>query len=175
MLRPAWRFAHGVWWCGLLLVSGLVVGLAWHQAESEIIPECAAGVDFAVSGEILGADRKPTDEWLLDVRVVVHDARQNLHALSPQPCRRLVGKRLLVRWRAQDSVQVGQRWLFTLKLRVPWGAANPGGFDYRRWLLASGYSATGYVKTGRRLLTPDAVPFRSRWARHPCCPCPQIS
>lgn len=164
MLRPAWRFSHGVWWCGLLLVSGLVVGLAWHQAESGIIPECAAGVDFAVSGEILGADRKPTDEWLLDVRVVGQDARQNLHALSPQPCHRLVGKRLLVRWRAQDSVQVGQRWLFTLKLRVPWGAANPGGFDYRRWLLASGYSATGYVKTGRRLLTPDAVPFRSRWA-----------
>ena len=55
---------------------------------------------------------------------------------------------------------MGQRWLFTLKLRVPWGAANPGGFDYRRWLLASGYSATGYVKTGRRLLTPDAVPFQ---------------
>ena len=59
---------------------------------------------------------------------------------------------------------MGQRWLFTLKLRVPWGAANPGGFDYRRWLLASGYSATGNVKTGRRLLAPDAVPFRSRWA-----------
>ena len=59
MLRPAWRFAHGVWWCGLLLVSGLVVGLAWHQAESEIIPECAAGVDFAVSGEILGLTVNP--------------------------------------------------------------------------------------------------------------------
>ena len=59
MLRSVWRFSHGVWWCGLLLVSGLVVGLAWHQAESGIIPECAAGVDFAVSGEILGADVNP--------------------------------------------------------------------------------------------------------------------
>ena len=34
---------------------------------------------------------------------------------------RLLGKRLLLRWRAQDMIQAGERWLFTLKLRVPWG------------------------------------------------------
>ena len=42
------------------------------------------------------------------------------------------------------------------------GAANPGGFDYRRWLLASGYSA-GYIKTGKRMLKPAAKPFKARW------------
>ena len=59
---------------------------------------------------------------------------------------KLAGERLLLRWRGQDMIQVGERWLFTLKLRVPWGAANPGGFDYRRWLLASGYSLPGTSK-----------------------------
>lgn len=89
--------------------------------------------------------------------------RQTPKTAPMQGCQSLVGKRLLVRWRAQDPIQAGERWLFTLTLRVPWGAANPGGFDYRRWLLASGYSATGYIKQGKKLLAPDAVPFRPSW------------
>ena len=162
------RSSRGAWWCALLLFAGLVAALAWHRAESQIIPECAAGVDLAVNGQILAADRKPTGDWSLDVRVMGYDQRQILKSPSTQGCqslvaKTLVGKRLLVRWRAQDPIQVGERWLFTLKLRVPWGAANPGGFDYRRWLLASGYSATGYVKKGNRQLAPDTVPFRPRW------------
>ena len=150
-------------WCVLLLFTGLAVGLAWHQAKMGSIPECAAYVDFAVGAEILDANRKSTGEWLLDVRVVDHGAQQTPNNLSAQSCQSLLGQRLLLRWRGQDMIQVGERWLFTLKLRVPWGAANPGGFDYRRWLLASGYSATGYIKTGKRTLKPAAVPFRARW------------
>jgi competence protein ComEC len=145
--------------------------LAWHRAETRIIPECATGVDLAINGQILAADRKPTGAWSLDVRVMGDDQRQTLKSPSNRGCqsllaKTLVGKRLLVRWRAQDPIQVGERWLFTLKLRVPWGAANPGGFDYRRWLLASGYSGTGYVKKGKRLLAPDTVPFRPRWVAY---------
>ncbi len=42
-----------------------------------------------------------------------------------------------------DSLQVIAR------LRTPHGLRNPGGFDYERWLLASGHGATGYVRSGR--------------------------
>ena len=150
-------------WCALLLFTGLAVGLAWQQATVRSIPECAAHVELALSGEVLAANRKSTDEWLLDVRVVGHGTLRTRNILSGQSCQGLLGKRLLLRWRAQDMIQAGERWLFTLKLRVPWGAANPGGFDYRRWLLASGYSATGYIKTGKRMLKPAAKPFKARW------------
>ena len=36
-------------------------------------------------------------------------------------CQNLVGKRLLVRWRAQERIQVGELSFFTLKMRVTWG------------------------------------------------------
>ena len=130
------------------------------------MPECAAVVDLEVRGQVLAADRKPTGEWSLDVRVMGYDEAQTLKRPSMPQCQNLVGKRLLVRWRAQERIQAGEQWLFTLKLRVPWGAANPGGFDYRRWLLASGYSATGYIKKGKKLLIPNALPFRPRWIAH---------
>ena len=108
-------------WCALLLFTGLAVGLAWQQATVRSIPECAAHVELALSGEVLAANRKSTDEWLLDVRVVGHGTLRTRNILSGQSCQGLLGKRLLLRWRAEDMTQAGERWLFTLKLRVPWG------------------------------------------------------
>jgi hypothetical protein len=115
------RSVRGVWWCTLALFAGLGVGLAWHRSHSQIIPECAAGVDLEVRGQVLAADRKPTGEWSLDVRVMGYDEGQTLKRPSMPQCQNLVGKRLLVRWRAQERIQAGEQWLFTLKLRVPWG------------------------------------------------------
>lgn len=57
-------------------------------------------------------------------------------------------------YRNVQPVQPGERWQFRLRLRRPRGFANPGGFDYRRWLLAQGIQATAYVRragTARRL------------------------
>ena len=112
------RSVRGVWWCTLALFAGLGAGLAWHRAHSQIIPECAAGVDLEVRGQVLAADRKPTGEWSLDVRVMGYDEGQTLKRPSMPQCQNLVGKRLLVRWRAQERIQAGEQWLFTLKLRV---------------------------------------------------------
>ncbi|HEX7048241.1 MAG TPA: DNA internalization-related competence protein ComEC/Rec2 [Gammaproteobacteria bacterium] len=40
----------------------------------------------------------------------------------------------------------GERWQWRVKLRRARGFANPGGFDYERWLFAEGIGATGYVR-----------------------------
>lgn len=46
----------------------------------------------------------------------------------------------------------GERWRLPVRLKLPHGAAVPGGFDYEAWLLARGLRATGYVTgTGERL------------------------
>ena len=68
-------------WCVVVHVSALRrfgLGVAWHRAHSHIIPQCAAGVDLEVRGQVLAADRKPTGEWSLDARVMGYDEGQTL-------------------------------------------------------------------------------------------------
>ena len=39
-----------------------------------------------------------------------------------------------------------RRWRFRVRLRPPSGLANPGTFDYERWLLERRIGASGYVR-----------------------------
>lgn len=54
-------------------------------------------------------------------------------------------------WHDPPLLRKGERWQVEGRLRPPWGNANPGGFDYERWLLGEGLAGTGYVKNGRRV------------------------
>lgn len=40
----------------------------------------------------------------------------------------------------------GERWQLAVRLKRPHGFANPGGFDYERWLFEQRIRATGYVR-----------------------------
>lgn len=44
------------------------------------------------------------------------------------------------------AVLGGEGWRLRVRLKRPQGFANPGGFDYERWLLARSIGATGYVR-----------------------------
>jgi len=44
----------------------------------------------------------------------------------------------------------GERWQFAVRLKRPRGFANPGGFDYERWLFQQRVRATGYVREDER-------------------------
>lgn len=64
------------------------------------------------------------------------------------------------------DLQPGQRWRWLLRLRPPHGFVNPGGFDYEAWLLQSGISATGYLRSHRDnlMLQSDSGRFAvERW------------
>jgi competence protein ComEC len=50
-------------------------------------------------------------------------------------------------YRRVPPLRAGERWQLTVRLKAPHGLANPGGFDYERWLFARGFRATGYVRT----------------------------
>jgi competence protein ComEC len=55
--------------------------------------------------------------------------------------------RLRLYWYDNPPVlQVGDQWSLTVRLRKPRGLANPGGFDYERWLFVNGIVAQGYVR-----------------------------
>jgi competence protein ComEC len=44
------------------------------------------------------------------------------------------------------SLQVGEHWQLTVRLKRPHGLMNPAGFDYERWLYVNGIAARGYVR-----------------------------
>jgi competence protein ComEC len=59
--------------------------------------------------------------------------------------------RIQLSWyRNQVLPRAGEIWRLQVKLRSPRGLANPGGFDYERWLFRKGIGATGYVLRGQR-------------------------
>ncbi|GAB4464193.1 MAG: DNA internalization-related competence protein ComEC/Rec2 [Burkholderiaceae bacterium] len=57
--------------------------------------------------------------------------------------------RIALAWYGADvRVMAAERWSFTVRLRRPHGALNPGGFDVEAWLLERNLRATGYVRDG---------------------------
>ncbi len=66
-----------------------------------------------------------------------------------------VPARVALAWYGADvHVRAAERWSFTVRLRRPHGAMNPGGFDLEAWLLERNLRATGYVRDGRAADAP---------------------
>lgn len=72
----------------------------------------------------------------------------------------LQGKRIKISWyrTAQEFqqqpiqvVQAGEKWRLSGRLKPVYGAVNPHGFDYARWLLSKRISGTLSVQQGMRL------------------------
>lgn len=53
--------------------------------------------------------------------------------------------------------QPGERWQLAVRLKRPHGFANPGGFDYERWLFTQRIRAIGYVREDDRNRMLSAV------------------
>jgi competence protein ComEC len=60
-------------------------------------------------------------------------------------------RQLRLSWYQTREIPVlGEHWQLAVRLKRPHGNANPGGFDYERWLFQQGISATGYVREDTR-------------------------
>ena len=70
----------------------------------------------------------------------------------------LTGRLRLSWYNTPPPLQVGDKWGLTVRLKRPRGLANPGSFDYERWLFVNGIAAQGYVRDypEPRLLEPAA-------------------
>lgn len=68
-------------------------------------------------------------------------------------------KKVLLQWYdSEQKIKPGQRWLLVIRAKRPHGYANPGGFDYEKWLFQQGISAVGYVKNkAPNQLLPSSV------------------
>ena len=61
-------------------------------------------------------------------------------------------------YRDAPELAAGERWRLVARLKPPHGFANPGGFDYERWLFQQGIKATGYVRDSDENLRLDPGP-----------------
>ncbi|MFP4278671.1 MAG: DNA internalization-related competence protein ComEC/Rec2 [Halochromatium sp.] len=72
-------------------------------------------------------------------------------------------------YRGAPALMAGERWRFTVRLKLPHGFANPGGFDYERWLFRQRIKATGYVRAEpppQRLEAGAGRYWLHRWRQH---------
>jgi competence protein ComEC len=72
-----------------------------------------------------------------------------------------VPRRLSLAWYGADvRLRPAERWEFTVRLRRPHGAMNPGGFDLEAWMLERDLRATGYVRDGQLEMAPRRLAER---------------
>ena len=133
LARPATR-----WW---IVVAAATIWTVWSAERrlDERLPGALTGRDFAVAGWVDGFPTGPP-------------ARRTFSFVVERADDPAVPRRLRLGWYdAPDSLEAGEAFALTVRLRPPRGAMNPGGFDYEQWLLVEGYGATGYVRSGERL------------------------
>ena len=127
----------------------------------------AIGIGFtwtALAATHVFADRLASERWNEEVTATVRIA--NFPHVRPGFTRfeaRTVGRRdlpnrLRLSWyKPTANVAPGETWEFRMRLRPPRGFANPGTFDYERWLFLARIGATGYIvdpETAKRVAEP---------------------
>ncbi len=146
VLRVAGMFCAGLLW------------ICWQagQVADAQLPLHLEGEDILVQGVVQGLPEALSGRRLRFGFLVDQVSEQgHWQALS-----------LLARitwYRNKLAVEPGERWQLKVRLKRPRGFSNPGGFEYRRWLLAQGIQATGYVRRGalnRRLYQTGEQPVQ---------------
>lgn len=154
----------------LVCLAGLWVLGCLLQQQAARLPSGLAGVPLTVEGRVL-ASRQSDGLQRLTMRV---ESCRPLEAGLPD-CSGLERIRVS-RYSPMDGevgaasatahtmMAVGERWRFDVRLRPPGGLANPGRFDYRRWLWREGIHATGSVLAQPPLQRLAAAPQDPRRA-----------
>jgi len=128
----------------LVFAAGVLWATLWgHWQLSDSLPIGDDKSDYYVTGVVSGIPERRTRSTRFILAVdSVRPVHMSADSAVPTPSI----KRLQLSWYDHREIVPGQRWRFAVRLRSPRGFTNPGGFDYRLWLLRKGISATGYVR-----------------------------
>ncbi len=148
------RFACGVA-CGCAL--GLVYGTVLMQHR---LQDACVGLPLIATGRVSSL---PSEK-----RVREDDRRQRFEFtvsdLSPRKCAGPI--RLMLSYYGEYQVLPGDTWQFEVKLRKPWGLANPGSFNMQVWFAQEAIDAVGSVResalTKRITVAGDAYAMHHR-------------
>ena len=135
---------------------------AWWQVSQLLavqLPAPLAGRDLLVQGVVRGLPESSAGAARFRFHVMRYRTSEDSEWLSlPLPVQ--------LRWyRRAPVLAPGDLWQLKLRLKPPHGFANPGGFDYERWLLVQRIRATGYVRShpGNRRRATEACCVIDRW------------
>ncbi len=177
VLVPAWVFLLPVILCLLLLhrhspaayfCAGLSVSLVaatlygHSRLDSRLSSRCE-GLPLSVEGVIVSLP-KTSDLGQGRVRQRFEFQPEHfepLHCTGP--------RRLLLSYYGQLKLQPGQRWRFSVKLKRPWGLANPGSFNMQSWYAQSGIDGTGTAREKHAVLLKASPGNRlnyNKWRQH---------
>lgn len=136
------------------IIGTFLLGLGWAIAAGNarlaaLLPADLEGEDFWVIGEVRGLPQSSERSQQFTLFV-----ERSCFTLLPQDCdaepaqfnTRFNGHRILLNHYGGVELVPDQRWLLRVRLNLPHGFANPGGFDYEGWLFQQGYAAKGYVR-----------------------------
>ncbi len=129
----------------------LPLGFFWAlvHAHLNLYPELdksLEGVDLDVLGKIVSIPNVQARSTRFEF--VIHAANRtgvNESLVVPEKVR--------LSWYGNaPNLQLGEIWQLRVRLKRPWGFANPESFDYEKWLFEHKIRATGYVRTKGNLI-----------------------
>ena len=140
------KFPHGYFLT--VLFSGFIWALV--HAHLTLYPELdqsLEGVDIDVIGKIISIPnvygRSTRFEFLIQ-----NSANNKTKLVLP--------KKVRLSWYGNaPEIQLGEVWQLRVRLKRPWGFANPGGFDYEKWLFEKKIRATGYIRSKGNNFKPE--------------------
>jgi competence protein ComEC len=140
LIALRWRVA---WWPAVFFLGFFWAAYHAQRTLDDVLESRLEGRTVVVQGTVADMPAKLPNQG---VRFLFHAER-----LDERRGWEDFAKSLRLSWyRTPQTPALGERWQLTLRLKRPHGNANPGGFDYERWLFQQGVSATGYVTSGKR-------------------------
>ncbi|AHF03144.1 competence protein ComEC [Marichromatium purpuratum 984] len=153
VLSPGWRRPR------VRLVSAALLGLCWSlwslsSLVCHPLPDELVRAPLVVEGRV---DALPVRRGHLTRFTFLVE-----HASHAGESVDFTGRVSLSWYRDAPLLSPGQRWRLPVRLKPVHGYANPGGFDYERWLFARRVVATGNLRAGEppRLLDPAPSGYR---------------
>lgn len=140
LLLLAWRRRPA----GLLAAA---LGVAWACLHGQALlaqrlpPACdgqVSGLTVTIAG-LPRHQRLPDGTWQQRVPVTVD-------GIDEPACRG--PRQLSLAWYGEQTLAPGERWRFVARLRLPWGEANPGGFNRQDFFARRGLDASASVRAG---------------------------
>jgi predicted membrane metal-binding protein len=138
--------------------AGLCVGLAWHALWA------FNGLSGALPGSLEGRNL-PVTGGIISLPLQGRRAQRFQFYIHSCDCE-FQRRRILLNYYGDASLQVGQRWQFTVRLNKPRGYANPGSFDYEAWLFQQRIAARGYVRLNAPALLAGHNNLSIAWWRY---------
>lgn len=135
---------------GARLLGGLLLGLSFACSQGQAMLErrlsdaCVA-LDVNVEGSIASLPRL--------TQVANDTLRQRfelrVHSIAPASC--AGPRKLLVSYYGSSRPVPGEQWHMVLRLKKPWGLANPGSFNMQAWFASSAIDGVGSVRSNQAI------------------------